>query len=127
MHCSHGITANAAIESPADDRWRTRRVLVTREIAGEAIKRLTQHFVVESNQQDRPVRAQQFIRKLKGKDGVVTLTTDIVNEAVLAKNPQLKIVSNVAVGYNNLDVVAAATEARRDDDQHARCGRRHDR
>jgi len=83
------------------------RVLVTREIADEAIKRLKQHFVVESNQQDRPVSAQQFIRKLKGKDGVVTLTTDIVNEAVLAKHPQLKIVSNVAVGYNNLDVVAA--------------------
>ena len=83
------------------------RVLVTREISEEAIKRLKQHFVVESNQQDRPISVQQLIRKLKGKDGVVTLTTDIVNEAVLAKNPQLKIVSNVAVGYNNLDVVAA--------------------
>ena len=83
------------------------KVLVTREISSDAIKRLKQHFVVESNQQDRPVGATQLIRKLKGKDGVVTLTTDIISEAVLAKNPQLKIVSNVAVGYNNLDLVAA--------------------
>ncbi len=83
------------------------KVLVTREIAGEALKRLKQHFIVDSNQQDRPLSTTQLIRKLKGKDGVVTLTTDLISEAVLAKNPQLKIVSNVAVGYNNLDVVAA--------------------
>jgi len=83
------------------------KVLVTREISAEAIKRLKQHFVVDSNQPDRPLSTTQLIRKLKGKDGVVTLTTDIISEAVLAKNPQLKIVSNVAVGYNNLDVVAA--------------------
>ena len=83
------------------------KVLVTREISAEAITRLKQHFVVESNQQDRPLSTTQLIRKLKDKDGVVTLTTDIISEAVLAKHPQLKIVSNVAVGYNNLDVVAA--------------------
>ena len=83
------------------------KVLVTREISNDAIKRLKQHCIVESNQQDRPLSTTQLIRKLKGKDGVVTLTTDIISEAVLAKNPQLKIVSNVAVGYNNLDVVAA--------------------
>ena len=83
------------------------RVLVTREISEEAVKRLKEHFIVESNQSDKAVSPRQLLQKLKGKDGVVTLATDIVNDAVLAKNPQLKIVSNVAVGYNNLDVAAA--------------------
>src|SRR5258706_7383457 len=83
------------------------RVLVTRDIPREAVSRLKQHFVVESNQKDLPVSPKQLLQKLKGKDGVVTLSTDIINDAVLAKNPQLRIVSNVAVGYNNLDVVAA--------------------
>jgi len=83
------------------------RVLVTREISDEAVKRLKQHFIVESNQKDVPVSPRQLLQKLKGKDGVVTLATDIVNDEVLKKNPQLKIVSNVAVGYNNLDVAAA--------------------
>jgi glyoxylate reductase len=83
------------------------RVLVTREISEEAVRRLKEHFVVDSNQADRPVSPTQLLQKLKGKDGVVTLSTDIVSDAVLAKNPQLKIVSNVAVGYNNLDVAAA--------------------
>jgi glyoxylate reductase len=83
------------------------RVLVTREIPDEAIRRLKEHFAVESNQKDAPVSPNQLLRKLTGKDGVVTLSTDIISDAVLAKNPQLKIVSNVAVGYNNLDVAAA--------------------
>ena len=83
------------------------RVLVTREIPDEAVRRLKEHFAVESNQNDAPVSPTQLLRKLKGKDGVVTLSTDIISDAVLAKNPQLKIVSNVAVGYNNLDVAAA--------------------
>jgi glyoxylate reductase len=82
------------------------RVLVTREIPAEAVNRLKQHFAVESNQNDLPVSPTRLLQKLKGKDGVLTLSTDIISDAVHAKNPQLKIVSNVAVGYNNLDVVA---------------------
>ena len=82
------------------------RVLVTREIPLEAISRLKEHFAVETNQKDLPVSPRQLLQKLRGKDGVVTLSTDVISDAVLAKNPQLKIVSNVAVGYNNLDVAA---------------------
>jgi glyoxylate reductase len=82
------------------------KVLVTREIAPDAIARLKQHFVVFANQKDDPVTPRQLLQKLKGMDGAVTLTTDTIGDEVLAKNPQLKIVSNVAVGYNNLDVRA---------------------
>src|SRR5215470_20090470 len=83
------------------------KVLVTREIPDDAIWRLKEHFVVESNQKDLPVSPRQLLQRLRGKDGLVVLSTDVVSDAVLAKNPQLKIVSNVAVGYNNLDVDAA--------------------
>jgi glyoxylate reductase len=85
------------------------RVLVTREISIEAVQRLQAHCVVESNQKDLPVSPRQLIQKLKGKDGAVTLTTDLITDEVLAKNSQLKIVSNVAVGFNNLDVAAGTT------------------
>jgi len=83
------------------------KVLVTREISPEAVTRLKEHFVVDSNQKDLPVSPRQLLQKLRGKDGVVTLSNDVISDEVLAKNPQLKIVSNVAVGYNNLDVEAA--------------------
>lgn len=85
------------------------RVLVTREISPEAIVRLKQHFIVDSNQKDSPVSPKQLLRKLKGNDGLVAVPTDQITDEVLAKNPQLKIVCNVAVGYNNLDVAAATT------------------
>jgi lactate dehydrogenase-like 2-hydroxyacid dehydrogenase len=83
------------------------RVLVTREISIEAMALLRRLFVVSANQKDNPISPRQLLQKLKGMDGAVTLTTDVISDEVLAKNPQLKIVSNVAVGYNNLDVAAA--------------------
>lgn len=83
------------------------RVLVSREISREALVRLKQHFIVDANQKDAPVSPAQLLRNLKGKDGLVSGPTEVVNDEVLAKHPQLKIVCNVAVGYNNLDIAAA--------------------
>jgi hypothetical protein len=55
-------------------------VLVTHEISLEAVKRLEERFVVDSNQQDLPLSPTQSLQKVKGKDGVVTLSTDIVSD-----------------------------------------------
>ncbi|MBI3081179.1 MAG: D-glycerate dehydrogenase [candidate division NC10 bacterium] len=68
---------------------------------------VTKHCDVESNQRDIPFTPKQLLQKLQGKAGVICLLTDTISDEVLAKNPQLKIVSNVAVGYNNIDVKAA--------------------
>ena len=83
------------------------KVLVTRRIFDESLAALGRRCDVESNQRDRPFTPKQLLQKLKGKHGVICLLTDVISDQVLAKNPQLKIVCNVAVGYNNLDVAAA--------------------
>lgn len=83
------------------------KVLITRRIFDESLVALAERCDVDSNQRDAKLSAAQLLRKLKGKVGAITLLTDIISDAVLAKNPQLKIVSNVAVGYNNVDVQAA--------------------
>jgi glyoxylate reductase len=62
---------------------------------------------VDANQRDVPLTPRQLTQRLQGKQGAITLLTDTISEAVLAKCPDLKIVSNVAVGFNNLDVKAA--------------------
>jgi lactate dehydrogenase-like 2-hydroxyacid dehydrogenase len=82
-------------------------VLVTRRIFDESLAMLAAQCKVESNQKDAPFSPKRLLQKLKGKDAAITLLTDIISDDVLAKNPQLKIVSNVAVGYNNIDVAAA--------------------
>jgi D-3-phosphoglycerate dehydrogenase len=83
------------------------KVLVTRKIFDEALNLLSKHFDVESNQRDVPYTPAQLVRKLQGKQGAVILVTCTVDEKVLAQCPDLKIISNVAVGYNNIDVKAA--------------------
>lgn len=83
------------------------KVLVTQRISDESLATLAARFDVESNQKDLPRTTAQLLRKLKGKDAAITLITDVISERVLAASPRLKIVSNVAVGYNNFDVAAA--------------------
>ena len=83
------------------------KVLVTQQISDESLASLKERFQVESNQKDVPVSAAQLLRKIKDKDAAITLITDVISEKVLAGAPRLKVVSNVAVGYNNFDVAAA--------------------
>ncbi len=82
------------------------KVLITRKIFDEAIAIVKQHFEVEDNQKDVPFSPEALVKKLQGKAGAIILLTDRIDEALLSQCPGLKIVSNVAVGYNNIDVEA---------------------
>ncbi|QNN55589.1 D-glycerate dehydrogenase [Diaphorobacter ruginosibacter] len=82
------------------------RILVTREIFPEVIERLSQHFDVESNQDDVLWSDAELAERLKDKDGALTTGTQPINTALLAACPRLRIVSNMTVGYNNFDVAA---------------------
>lgn len=83
------------------------RILVTRAVFPEVIERLEQHFEVESNQDDRILSASELAEKVKGKDGIFTTPSERITADVLAANPSLKAVCNMAVGFNNIDVDAA--------------------
>lgn len=83
------------------------KVLITRKIFEESIAHVAKYCDVETNQRDIPLTPQQLIKKLQGKQGAITALTDIVSESVLARCPDLQIVCNVAVGFNNFDVKAA--------------------
>lgn len=73
----------------------------------ESIAYVAKYCDVETNPRDIPLSPRQLIKKLQGKQGAITALTDIISEPVLARCPDLKIVSNVAVGFNNFDVKAA--------------------
>jgi lactate dehydrogenase-like 2-hydroxyacid dehydrogenase len=79
---------------------------VSRRVFDEALTLLGKHFEVEANQRDVPLTPAQLARKLQGQAGLVCLLTDLIDERLLAQCPELKIVSNIAVGYNNVDVKA---------------------
>ena len=81
-------------------------ILIARAIPAEVVAFLQQHFEVQSNQDDTVWSPQELAQQLQGKDGVLTTGSQRIDEALLAACPQLKVVANMAVGYNNFDVAA---------------------
>jgi gluconate 2-dehydrogenase len=82
------------------------QILVARAIFPETLARLALHFEVEANPDDAIWTKAQLIDKLQGKVGAFTTGSERIDAEVLAACPQLKIVANMAVGYNNFDVDA---------------------
>jgi gluconate 2-dehydrogenase len=80
------------------------KILVTREVFDETLTYLAEHCEVEANQRDEPFDPARLAERLKDKDGVVCCLTDRIDGALLAACPRLKVVANIAVGYNNIDV-----------------------
>lgn len=81
-------------------------ILVARAVFPEVVERLKQHFEVEDNPADDVWPKDELIRRLQGKAGALTTGSVTIDAAVLDANPQLKVVANMAVGYNNFDVPA---------------------
>ena len=81
-------------------------VLVARAIFPDVLQSRAQVFEVESNQADEVWSAAELSRHMQGKVGALTTGSERIDALLLQANPQLKMVANMAVGYNNFDVPA---------------------
>ncbi|HLL10550.1 MAG TPA: D-glycerate dehydrogenase [Rubrivivax sp.] len=81
-------------------------ILVARAVFPETLQRLRQHLDVEDNQADVIFTPAQLIERLQGKQGVLTTGSERIDAQVLAACPQLRVVANMAVGFNNFDIAA---------------------
>ncbi len=82
------------------------RVLSTHELFPDARTVLETACDVEYwTESERPSR-EEFLRRVKDKEGLVCLLTEKINEEMLRVAPKLRIASNVAVGYDNIDLDA---------------------
>jgi gluconate 2-dehydrogenase len=84
------------------------RVLVARAVFPEVLDRLGQTFDVEANASDEIYVKAQLISRLQGKAGAMTTGSERIDAEVLAACPQLRVVANMAVGYNNFDIEACS-------------------
>ena len=85
------------------------RVIVTRRIPQPALELLRASHDVWLSPHDRPMTTEELYEAVNGADAVVTLLHDRVDGAFLdAAGPGLKVVANVAVGYDNIDPAACA-------------------
>jgi gluconate 2-dehydrogenase len=83
-------------------------ILIARAVFPEVVQRLREHFDVETNDLDAPFTPAELVERLQGKAGVMTTGSERIDAALLAGCPQLRVVANIAVGYNNFDVPAMA-------------------
>lgn len=84
-------------------------VYITRKIPDAALTKLQEHVDVKMwEHEDTPVPREILEEEVKNIDGLYCLLTESIDDELISKANNLKIISNMAVGYNNIDVEAAS-------------------
>ena len=84
------------------------KIFVTRKFPGDSLGRLMEGNETEISEFDRDLSQEELIEKVKGTDAVLSLLKDRIDGDLMdIAGPQLKVISNYAVGYDNIDVKAA--------------------
>jgi lactate dehydrogenase-like 2-hydroxyacid dehydrogenase len=82
-------------------------VLVTKRIYPKAIKYLQEHAEVDYANSDDGLPADELLRRIRDKQAVVSQLTDKFTAAVIDQLDGVRVIANVAVGFDNIDVAAA--------------------
>jgi len=80
------------------------KALVTRKIFEEALDYLEEHVEYEIGAGEGELTQQVLLEKVEDKQGILSLLVDTIDREVIDAAPQLKIIANCAVGYDNIDV-----------------------
>ena len=83
------------------------KVFVTRIIPEKGLKMVQEFADAEVWQDELPPPRAVILEKIKGLDGILSLLTDKMDAEVMDAAPNLKVISNYAVGFDNVDVPAA--------------------
>jgi glyoxylate reductase len=86
------------------------KVFVTRKIPEPAIPILKKYFDVKVYPKDQIIPRTELLKGVKWCDALLCLLTDKIDKQVIDANPNLKVISNYAVGYNNIDVKYATSK-----------------
>jgi glyoxylate reductase len=84
-----------------------KRILISNVLPEEARRMIPREIMVDYNPGGVPMAKTELIGRLQGKDGLICHIVSTIDDEVLGASPALKVVANVAVGYNNIDVGAA--------------------
>ncbi|MDC3417583.1 NAD(P)-dependent oxidoreductase, partial [Aquibacillus salsiterrae] len=84
------------------------KVYITRKIDDAIVSKISEKCEVTMwGKEDEPVPREVLLEKVKQIDGLFCLLTETIDAAVLQEAKHLKVISNMAVGYNNIDVDCA--------------------
>lgn len=83
------------------------KIFITRKIPEQGLSLLKKHHEIQINPDNRVLSKEEIIEGVKGKDGLLCLLTDPIDEEVINSEPKLRMIASYAVGYDNIDVNAA--------------------
>lgn len=85
------------------------KILLTREMPGPAMEKLKKEVDLEYVSEETKLTKQEIIDRIKDKDGVISMLDDPIDSDVINAAPNLKVISNYAVGFNNIDIKTATS------------------
>ncbi len=83
------------------------QVYVTREIPEKGLALIAEECDMRVNRLNRGLTKEEIIENSKNCAGILTLLNDTIDKEVIESIPELKVISNYAVGYNNIDIESA--------------------
>jgi glyoxylate reductase len=83
------------------------KVFITRTVAQEAVEMLSKHAQVDAWIDEEPIPRDEFLRRIADVDGILQWGGDSIDGEAMDIAPKLKVIANVSVGYDNIDVEAA--------------------
>jgi len=83
-------------------------IFITRRIFRDAIDILKrERHTIDINDSDRILPVRELVKRAHGKAGLICLLNDRIDSVVMDELESLKVISNIAVGYDNIDIAAA--------------------
>lgn len=87
----------------------TPSVFVSRRVPQPVHRTLSETFALNYHDSESPLSRDELLERVAGADGIVSTLTEKVDADILdAAGPQLKVVANYAVGFDNVDLDAAS-------------------
>lgn len=83
------------------------KVFITRPIPKKGVNMLKKYCQVKVREEDFPILRKELEKEIKKCDALLCMLTDQVDSGIMDLNPKLRVISNFAVGYNNISLPAA--------------------
>ncbi len=80
------------------------KILITRRLPSAVLSKLEAAAEIDLYTGDGAIPAEELRARIADKDALISLLTDAVDRSVVDAGPSLKVIANVAVGYNNIDI-----------------------
>jgi len=85
-----------------------KKILITRKLIPSSEKRAAEIFDVKLNKEDKLLTKEELIKESNDCDGILSSLTEKIDSSVISKlSSKVKIISNFAVGFGNIDINAA--------------------